>query len=268
MASSPRPPSFKRRLTDGLFNGVGAPLLGLGLRALGASLRFEIHGLAHYLAASVSGRPVVAAFWHEDLISIALFYLRMCPGRVAVMVSRSRDGAKLDAVLQQLGMQAVRASSSRGAVQGLLEMIDWLDSQPQGGARRRPRRVAPHSQGAPAMRIDAPHFTYPIAAIALDGPRGPRREAKPGAGLLAAKTGALLLPCAFRADRQWVFRSWDRTRLPKPRAVLHVAFGTPREVPPDGDPATMAAELQAQLGTLQDRVDTACALPLGGLARR
>jgi lysophospholipid acyltransferase (LPLAT)-like uncharacterized protein len=44
---------------------------------------------------------------------------------------------------------------------------------------------------------------------------------------LARHTGALVLPVSFRFSRQWVFNSWDRTKLAKPWAVMECRFATP-----------------------------------------
>ncbi|HPK04015.1 MAG TPA: lysophospholipid acyltransferase family protein [Candidatus Sumerlaeota bacterium] len=199
-----RPPSPDPRAGlrgDLLFRWVVIPLVALLIRLIVFMQRRRYVGLEHFRAAIDSGRPVVWAFWHEDLIGMAMTYLHLkSPRDVAIMISRSRDGDRLARLMQRLGARPVRASSSRGAVRGFLEVL----------RRLRPGDAAPGT-----------------VAIALDGPRGPRRQPKPGAALLARKAGALIVPVAFHHQRQWVFGSWDRTRLPKPFTRTTCVFGEP-----------------------------------------
>src|SRR5262249_57810942 len=63
------------------------------------------------------------------------------------------------------------------------------------------------------------------AAFTVDGPRGPIYEAKPGALLLAKKSGAAILPFSISLDRSWKLPSWDRIEIPKPFARAFVVIG-------------------------------------------
>jgi lysophospholipid acyltransferase (LPLAT)-like uncharacterized protein len=203
-------------------------IVSLLVRLIARTLRYQWVGRECLEAAQRSGRPIIFAFWHEDLISMAIFRLRIWRGPVAVMVSRSRDGERLAHVLARFGAESVRASSSRGAVAGLVELKRWL--------------IVPGRQR--------------VAAMALDGPRGPRREAKPGFATLASHAGALIVPMAFRHSRQIVFHSWDRTRLPKPFSRMRGLFGEPLD--PAAHPleaATSAATLTALLNDLHARLE-------------
>lgn len=221
-----------RRMTNWLAEKFGGPLIALLVRLLARTLRFEVVRSEHYRTALESGRPSVAVFWHEHFPGIAIFKRRMkVDRRIAVMVSRSRDGDKLASVIERLGMVAVRASSSRGAVAGMIELVRKL----KGNA-------------------DA------SAAIAPDGPRGPRHEAKPGVALLARKADALIVPFGFAYSRQLVFKSWDRTRLPLPFARMVAYIGPPidpRQWP--GDERAQAL----QLGKLLDKLNRKAQEALG-----
>lgn len=192
---------FKRQAFDKLFDLVGAPLLGGICNLWAHTLRIEYHGYDRYEAALKSKRPIVIAFWHEDLGSIFIGYLRHRLGsRIGVMLSQSRDGEKVAKIIERYDLVPIRASSSRGAVRGFLELYRWL------------------------TRPENPELV--IGTIAVDGPRGPRRQAKAGAAMLARKAGAIILPVAFRHDPQWVFsKSWDKHLFPKPFAKTHAYFG-------------------------------------------
>jgi lysophospholipid acyltransferase (LPLAT)-like uncharacterized protein len=91
------------------------------------------------------------------------------------------------------------------------------------------------------------------AAFTIDGPKGPRHEAKMGAVLLGKKTGRPVLPFTVNAERFWEVPSWDRFQIPKPftRAVVRIA--PPIRVPADADDESLNArrdELQRALDAL------------------
>jgi lysophospholipid acyltransferase (LPLAT)-like uncharacterized protein len=106
----------------------------------------------------------------------------------------SFDGEYVARFIQRLGFGAIRGSSSRGGSAALVEMIRY--------ARR----------GAPV-------------GFTLDGPRGPRYQAKMGPILVAKKTGHSILPFIVEAKRYWTIGSWDRLQIPWPltRARLFIA---------------------------------------------
>ena len=49
----------------------------------------------------------------------------------------------------------------------------------------------------------------------VDGPKGPRYQAKTGAVLLAKKTGNPILPFIVEAERRFTIKSWDRLQIPR-----------------------------------------------------
>jgi lysophospholipid acyltransferase (LPLAT)-like uncharacterized protein len=201
---------------------------GWFLRALGATWRVA-RGGADPLE-NLDAAPLVMAIWHGGLLPAAFCWRDR---RIAVAVSRSRDGDRIDAVLARLGFApSARGSSSRGATALLRELI---------------RRVR---GGEPV-------------AVLLDGPRGPAGVAKPGAVALARATGARLVPIGIAAAPAVRFGSWDRTALPLPFARIQILFGAPLTVPRDASPEALEAarsSLEAEL----HRLDAAAAAELGG----
>jgi lysophospholipid acyltransferase (LPLAT)-like uncharacterized protein len=208
--------------------GVGL-LGGWFLRALGATWRVT-RGGADPMQASASA-PLVMAIWHGGLLPAAFCWRDR---RIAVAVSRSRDGDRIDAVLSRLGFApSARGSSSRGATALLRELI------------RRARRGEP-------------------MAVLLDGPRGPAGVAKPGAVALARATGARIVPIGIAAAPAVRFGSWDRTVLPLPFARVRIEFGEPFRVPRDA----AADELEAARTALEaelHRLDAAAAAAVGAV---
>ena len=142
----------------------------------------------------------VMAHWHGDDLVLTPTMRHM---NTAILVSPSRDGARLGRALAALGHQVCRGSSSRGGAEGLLALKKALADG--------------HN-----------------AVFAADGPRGPRLVAKPGPGFLAAKTGRPLYPAGVAVSRAYVFKnSWNQTYLPLPGARVVVAFGPALRLPPE-----------------------------------
>ena len=180
------------------------------VRALGASWRLRVSGEDPFAA----GTPFVAAVWHRGLL-VAAYAWR--DRDVAVPVSLSRDGERVDRVLQGLGFGASpRGSSSRGATGLLREMV------------RRVRRGQ-------------------VVGILPDGPRGPAGAAKPGVLALAGMTGVPLVPIGVAAAPARRLGSWDRALVPLPFARVHCRYGAPLRVPK----RPTAAELEALRGQLE-----------------
>ena len=148
------------------------------------------------VAENPRGSFILATF-HENAIGGVLSH----PGQgIAVLCSQSKDGEIVAYLAQRIGLKAVRGSSSRGGKEARDEMLDLVRSGTS-------------------------------AAVTVDGPRGPRRKAKPGIVDIARKSGAPILPICCAADRSWVLhKTWDKTRIPKPFSKLVVFYGDPMSV--------------------------------------
>lgn len=144
--------------------------------------------------------PYLYAHFHGDEILLVPVFA----GRgYAVMVSRSRDGEWMAAVLRRLGYFVVRGSSSRGGAGGLKGLIDAAKS----GGRS--------------------------TAVAVDGPRGPLHKVKPGLLFLASATGFPIVPAGGAARSAWkIPKAWNQSYVPKPFSRARVVFGEPFRVPP------------------------------------
>ena len=145
------------------------------------------------------GKPYIGVVWHQDFL-LALNFFR---GRkIAVMVSRSKDGEIVSRVLRRIGFPVIRGSSSSGGREALLEFERTLKG------------------GTPACVI-------------ADGPRGPARKAKIGCVAAARETGAPILTLGVSITPCLRARNWDRTVIPHPFASIVLAFGEPIWVPKD-----------------------------------
>jgi lysophospholipid acyltransferase (LPLAT)-like uncharacterized protein len=187
--------SRRKRLEAAVIAGVGAPLV----RGWARTLRFEIDGAPNISAAQAIGHPI-PAFWHGRILPSLMRFRGL---GVGIMISESFDGEWITRIAAKLGFRVVRGSNSRAARRGALQMAREIRNHPM--------------------------------AVALDGPRGPRGVAKPGAAWLSKSSGHPILPFHAEASRGWTLRSWDRTLVPAPFARVVLSFAEPFVVPPDAD---------------------------------
>jgi hypothetical protein len=189
---------------------IGAALYLLIL-IIGRTLRYEVIGDEN---ARNAGDAPIYAFWHENIFGSTYYFRNR--GIVAIS-SRSFDGEYLARVLKRLGYATARGSSSKGAASVLGVMIR---------ASKRGESVT----------------------FAVDGPRGPAREAKLGTCLIAKKSGRRVLPLTVEPKGFWTVGSWDKLRVPKPFSAALLIYGEPIAVDADaGD-----AQIEAARSTLQN----------------
>jgi hypothetical protein len=100
-------------------------------------------------------------------------------------------------------------------------------------------------------------------AIAIDGPRGPFRLPKVGPLEIARDAGVPVVPVAARATREWRVPSWDRFRVPCPRAHVALVYGEPLWFP-EGDPdGVELAHRQHRLAVALNELDAAASARVG-----
>jgi len=173
------------------------------LRFVAVNTRWQVEGAAE-LAAFSAGPPCIVAFWHETLPSMPIFWLRAKSPRPAiVLASRHRDGQLIGLGVKKFGIGLAAGSSSRGGAAGLRALVAAL----RGGAD---------------------------VGLTPDGPRGPRRRAADGVAMLAALSGAKILPCAAATSFAIPFNSWDRMRFPLPFGTGILVCGPFLSVPRHG----------------------------------
>lgn len=140
----------------------------------------------------------VFAFWHGRQMAL-LAAPRVRPA--VALVSLSKDGQLQHGVQRMLGVRSVRGSSSRGGATALRALVRALKRQ------------------------DAD------VLMAVDGPRGPARQAKAGAVRAALRSGAQLVPVGSWARRAVVLRgSWDQFVVPLPFTRVVIAIGPAMDV--------------------------------------
>ena len=195
-------------------------------RTVAASWRFEHVNRDAWDGLVAAGQGFACMLWHEALLPL-LWHHR--EARAVIVVSQARDGQYLSDFAESIGYRLVRGSSSRGAVGALLAAARELQ------------------QGA-------------IVALTPDGPRGPRRDMKPGVLAAAQRAGVPVLPVHAEVDRAWRLHSWDQFCIPKPFARVRVAYGAPILIE-RGEEHLSAAEARARLA--MDEVERMARWPDG-----
>ena len=191
----------------------------LAIKLIGSTIRWETDGLENLESVESAGKVPILCLWH-DRIFAGTYFLR--DRGIVVITSQSLDGEYIARFLKRLGYGTVRGSSTRGGVKALVEMIRWMRS------------------GVPM-------------AFTVDGPRGPRYEAKKGAVLLAKKTGNPMLPFGVELASFWNVKSWDRMQIPKPFTNARFIVGRPIYVGADADDPEIerkTIELQGSLDAI------------------
>lgn len=139
------------------------------------------------------------AHFHEDIPALSL----KCRGDVnfCTMASQSRDGEIIARVLKKFGFEVCRGSSHRGGGTALLTM-------------RKAFRAGKN------------------LVLAVDGPKGPRRQVKSGIVALSQKEGAPIVIGIADAKYKFIFRkSWDQMWFPLPFSPMVAIFSEPIHLP-------------------------------------
>jgi lysophospholipid acyltransferase (LPLAT)-like uncharacterized protein len=209
--------TFRQRLAIRLI----ARFAYLLVKFIGATTRFKVEGWENWEAVNRAGLQPIHACWHDRTLLAVYFWRRR---GMIVMSSPSFDGECSARFQQHFGYGIVRGSSTRGGASALVEMVKLV-------------------------RLGRP------AGFTVDGPRGPRYEAKTGALLLAKKTGRPVLPFSINPAHCYAASSWDRFQIPRPFTRARVLIAPPIYVAPDADEAQLNAkrdELQRALDAIND----------------
>lgn len=158
-----------------------------------------------FLEALESGRPVLLAWWHQDMLFDFSFLTRYARKRsIVAIVSRSQDGELASHLLKIHGISAVRGSSSRGGSAAFKALLARLRSE------------------------------NAVGVVVCDGPRPPARVAKFGIVALARDTGLPVILVRSWANRQFIFKkSWPKMALVYPFSRVLMLSAGPIVVPPE-----------------------------------
>lgn len=139
--------------------------------------------------------PLVLTHWHGDDLYLVGTGRRY---RVVALVSQSKDGEIMNTFFKLGGGLTARGSSSKGGALGLRQLFNLSKEK-----KRNP-------------------------SFAVDGPKGPYHEVKPGVFQfmkLSHANNAPLFAAGVASDRYWQFnKAWNKATLPKPFARVVVVW--------------------------------------------
>jgi lysophospholipid acyltransferase (LPLAT)-like uncharacterized protein len=165
------------------------------------TIRVTTDGDEPFLQHLKDGGRVLFACWHQRFFG-GFYFPGIYSLEPCIMISQSRDGDFIAAVVQKMGWRPVRGSSTRGGRQALLQMIQGLEE-------------------------------HAVGAHIVDGPQGPPRVIKPGLLSIALRSGAAVCPAYVSYQNPWIFNSWDRFMIAKPFSRVHIHFSGLIAVPED-----------------------------------
>lgn len=174
------------------------------VRAVSSTLRIRWQDRSGFFEKGPPG-PAIYCVWHNRLaLSMTIYYgylrQRTQTSGLAALVSASKDGGFLAAILECFKVQPVRGSSSRRGPQALLELTTWAERG------------------------------YDLA-ITPDGPRGPKYVVQPGIMSLAQVTGLPIVPVSYSVKWKLRVNSWDQFQIPLPFGRCEIAFEKPVRIP-------------------------------------
>jgi len=219
------PSSEEQRNRAGLAGALIPLVARFLLIGIPASMRISREGIKQLDSMQASGQLGVLAFFHGRQ-----FLLMSCMRgkKLSTMVSLSRDGEAQARVMRALGYRIARGSASRSGTRGLIGLVKLMRKG-----------------------------YWP--AFAVDGPKGPIHEVKPGAVFLAKREGIPVVPVTSSARPCRIFRkAWDLYLLPMPFGRGTVLVGDPMVFDNDLGEEAMARDcgvLKEELLRLQEKAD-------------
>ncbi|PIK13990.1 lysophospholipid acyltransferase family protein [Halobacteriovorax sp. JY17] len=168
-------------------------LVFLLLKIVKLTYRFEYRD-EYVINDATKGSSYILAIWHQNILSSILAHTNR---RFSMIISPSKDGEYVAKVCELFGHEPIRGSSSKGGVRALINSIRSLKA------------------GIPS-------------AVAIDGPRGPLYNIKPGVFEMAKKAQVPIIPMTVSPAKFWTFnKAWDKFRLPKPFTKIIIHYGKP-----------------------------------------
>jgi lysophospholipid acyltransferase (LPLAT)-like uncharacterized protein len=138
----------------------------------------------------------VLSFWHGSMV-IGWYIHRSL--HMQALISQSKDGEILSAILESWGYTCIRGSSHRGGKEAMQIMIAEVNK----GAR---------------------------LVVTPDGPTGPRQVMKIGAVRTAQQAAVSLLIASIHAEWKYHLKSWDRFEIPYPFSRVYIRYLGPLNI--------------------------------------
>ncbi|MHB1287151.1 MAG: lysophospholipid acyltransferase family protein [Leptospirales bacterium] len=208
------------RWSDRLFSIAVAPAAGLigflFLFLLRGTLRFRLVGFEDFFMRTRKGEPVVVALWHNQILLMP-FLWRGRRQKGYAIVSRSKDGEMIAALLRFFRIGSVRGSSTRGGTGAMKRLIDLSRDKKNS------------------------FFVTP------DGPLGPAFLAKEGVAFLCSDPEVPLYCFSVSFSRFKTLGSWDGFLVPYPLSRAYFISSPPLYPGRELDVGKRAGQIQNAL---------------------
>lgn len=139
------------------------------------------------------GKGHIYCFWHSTMLPCSKVFAGI---GVKALISPSRDGDRIGAIIQRWRHDIIRGSSNEGGSEALRLCLKELKNGQN-------------------------------LIITPDGPRGPVEKVKDGIAMMALRSGAVVIPATVDVQPAWRLKSWDRFIIPKPFAKISIVLHTP-----------------------------------------
>jgi lysophospholipid acyltransferase (LPLAT)-like uncharacterized protein len=180
-------------------------------RMLAFTYRYEFRNKElHDQSRSDSGKnAVILAVWHQNILAAIISSLHNDYPH-SVMISKSKDGELVAFMVKMFGNIPVRGSSRSSG-------------RDKGGLAARDQMIQKLNEGV-------------VAAVSIDGPKGPIYKVKPGVIDMSRKSGCPIIPFNVIPEKFWTLcKTWDQFRIPKPFTKIAIVYGEPILVSKDKD---------------------------------
>ncbi|MEW6652346.1 MAG: lysophospholipid acyltransferase family protein [Bacteroidota bacterium] len=177
---------------------IGIKTAGFLINILLKTVRIKIVNPDYVKILDKEKKNYVAAFWHGSML-IGWYLHRN--RNFASLVSKSKDGDVLTAILEKWEFNVIRGSSSKGGNEALDTMLQLTEKN------------------------------YRLA-ITPDGPTGPIYKMKAGAVITAKRSNVPLFLVGIGMKSKWILKSWDKFEIPKPFSKVAAIYSDPILVQP------------------------------------
>lgn len=209
-------------------NAAVAKLFAVYIWLVWSTSRWQIEGMDDMREHLAGNDPLIAALWHQRLLMSPYLFPRDS-GAICSLTSEARGGRLAGQVQKQFGFDTIAMAKSKRHVALSREVVRKM----AGGAS---------------------------IGIAVDGPKGPNKQAQTVPLLWARMSGKPIFLVTYSTRHNRCLNTWDQAMLPRPftrGVILCEKFNL--SIPRKADAAQMEdirQKLQDQLNALTARADS------------
>ncbi|MFW6007512.1 MAG: lysophospholipid acyltransferase family protein [Halanaerobiales bacterium] len=167
--------------------------------------------------------PLIISVWHR-YIWIIVYYFRY--KKYYTLASLSKDGEYISSILNKLGWQVIRGSSSKGGARSLIKLYKNIKKNCDNKV-----------------------------VLTPDGPTGPLYKIKPGIIYLQEKTDGYITPLGIAVAGKKEANSWDKFVIPYPFTRVVLVIGEPVKLPETKSIKARAEILELKMEQVKQKAD-------------